>query len=684
MEKISNFIVKKYKFVIIFFSILTIISAILFLGLEVNFTLSDYMPKDTVSMRSIDKMSKEFKEPIPNLRVVLKNTTVAETLKYKREIEKLEDVKTVIWLDRLENTSKPLEVINKDIRETFFKDNNSLIQVAVKTDNAKKSLNKIKEILPKDTAYTGELVTEASSQDAVSSEITTITMFSLPVALIILLFATKSWLDPIILLITIGIAIVINMGTNIFLGKISFITQSVSSILQLSVSLDYAIFLLHEYRHQRQFYEDDDIALAKAIKISSSAVVSSALTTVFGFIVLVAMRFGIGKDLGLVLAKGVFFSLVSVVFLMPALMKITRKWLDKTTHRDFLPKFIRVAKLVLKSRVIIVIVLVLAPLFYIGQAKNDFTYGMDEFREGSKEQIDKKYIENIFGENRQIVILVKRGDIGKEKKLIEELKTNPLVRNVQAYTKQVNSSIPTEIPPKEEIKTLLSENYSRIILNTKSKSEGDEAFKFINYIRNTVSKYYDDYELIGEPVVLEDMSNIIKKDNNLVNLLAIVSVALVILFNFKSLSIPIILVLAIQISIWINLSIPYFTNTKLSFIGYLVISSIQLGATVDYAILYTNEYMFLRQTNNKKEAVIKSGEKVYRSIISPALILMSAGIILSIISSITLVSELGTVLARGALLSLLMVIIVLPILLLFLDKIIEKTTLLTKFKKEEK
>lgn len=683
MEKISNFIVKKYKFISITFAILTIISSILFLGLEISFNLSDYMPKDAVSMQSIDKMSKEFNEPIPNLRIVLKNTTVVETLKYKKEIEKLEDVKTVLWLDRIENTTKPLEAIKKELRETYFKDDNSLLQVAVKTDNSKNSLNKIKEILPKDTAYTGALVTEAASQDSVSSEISTIAIFSLPIALAILLFATNSWLDPIILLLTIGVAIIINMGTNIFLGKISFITQSVSSILQLSVSLDYAIFLLHEYRHQRQFYEDDDVALSKAIKISSSAVVSSALTTVFGFIVLVAMRFGIGKDLGLVLAKGVFFSLVSVVFLMPALLKITRKWLDKTAHRDFLPKFTGVAKLVLKSRMLIIIVLILAPLFYIGQARNDFTYGMNEFREGSKEKKDKEYIENIFGENRQIVLLVKRGDIGKEKKLIEELKTNSLVRNVQAYTEQVNSSIPTEIPPKEAIKSLLSDNYSRIILNTTSKAEGDQAFNFINYVRDITSKYYDNYELIGESVVLEDMSKIIKKDNSLVNLLAIASVALVILFNFKSLSIPIILVLAIQISIWINLSIPYFTNTKLSFIGYLVISSIQLGATVDYAILYTNEYMFLRQTYNKKDSVIKAGEKVYHSIIPPALILISAGVILSIVSSITLVSELGTVLGRGALLSLLMVIIVLPILLLFLDKVIEKTTLLTHFRKDE-
>ena len=682
MKKISKFIIKHYKMIFFLFLVASLISGIMILGLKINFSLADYMPDNSKSMQDIKIMSEEYKEPIPNLRAVIKNVSIPEILQFKEKLNKIPEVKLVLWLDRLSNITKPISTIDKSLVDNYYKNNNGLLQISVKTDNAKESLDKIKRILPKDAAYDGEIVMQSSAQNAVRSEIGTITAYAVPVGLLILMFSVKSWIEPLLLMASIGVAIVINMGTNIFLGKISFVTQSVSSILQLAVSLDYAIFLLHEFRHQKEIYEDNDIALERAIEISASSVISSALTTVFGFLALVFMKFGIGKDLGLVLAKGVFFSLISVVFFLPTLVKIFMKLIQKTEHRNFLPDFAPLSKLIVKTRNLIIFILIIVPITFIGQQRNNFTYGMGAYEEGSREQLDQEFIESVFGKNIQMVLLVPKGDFSKEEKMIQEIKSYSYIKSVQSYTQQVGTAIPSEIAPTEEIKSLLSDNYSRIILNASIEKEGDETFSFINKIRSIAKKYYnEDYKFIGEPVVLENMSNIVEKDNKLVNILAILSVAIVILFNFKSMSIPILLVLTIETSIWINLSIPYFSNTKLSFIGYLIISSIQLGATVDYAILYTNEYLEQRKIKTKKQVLIDTGAKVYGSIIPPALILMSAGIILSIVSSISLVSELGTVLGRGAFLSLILVMFLLPVLLYFFDKLIEKTTWKANFKK---
>lgn len=682
MKKISKFIVDKYKFLFTFFIVTAIISAILALTVNINYSLSEYMPVDSESNIALKTMDKEFDEPIPNLRIGIEDISIPEVIEYKNKLENLDEVELVMWVDTLENTDTPIEVMDKELTDRYYKNGNALLEVAVNSNNSQEVLNKIKNISNENTHYTGQLVDEAAAQESTSSEISTITITVMPFVLAILVLAVKSWIEPILILISIGIAVITNMGTNVVFGEISFITQAVSGVLQLAVSLDYAVFLLHEFKIQKTIYDDNDIALRKAIEISSSSLISSSLTTIFGFAVLSFMRFSLGIDLGLVLAKGVIFSLLSVIFFLPSLVKMSEKLIDKTEHRDFLPNFQKTSKFILNSRWFIFVIALIVPISFIAQKKNDFTYSMGEYPKESVEYKDKKFIEDNFGQDVKTVILVSKGDIVKEKQMIDEIKKEQLVKSVQSYTEQVGAEIPTNIPPEYATKLLMSENYSRIILNTESEIEGEEAFNFVNRIKNIVSSYYEDYYLLGENVVLEEMSRIVTKDNSIVNLLAIISVALVILINFKSLAIPVLLVLTIESSIWINLSIPYFSNKKLSYIGYLIISSIQLGATVDYAILYTNTYIENRKTMLKKEAIISSGEKVYPSIIPPALILMSAGLILSFVSSVAIVSELGRVLGRGAILSLLMVMVLLPMLLYFLDEAVEKTTIKSNFRKE--
>lgn len=682
MKKVTDFIIKHYKLILILFTVLTILAGIMTTGVKINYSIQGYLPDDSETVLALDKMKEEFREPLPNLRVVLKNKTVPEVFEYKEKLQELDDVKLVLWLDTMENPYTPMQLIDEDQRNMYYKDGNALFDVAVESSNSKNALDEIKSTLPEDTAYGGALVEEAAAQNSVSNEVTQITIFAVPAALLILVLTVSSWIEPLLLLLSIVVAVILNMGTNVFLSEVSFITQAITAILQLAVSMDYAIFLMHEFQHQKALIDDEDEALKKAIKISASAIVSSALTTIFGFLALMFMRFGLGKDLGLVLAKGIVFSLISVILFLPALIKLSMKAIIKTKHKDFLPNFKPVSKFLVRFRRIILVILLIAPIAFVGQSRNAFTYGMGQYQAGTKESVDEKFIQDTFGQNLKVVVLVPRGDLVKEDKMINELKASPYVTYIQSYTEQVGKEIPTEVTPSYAISSLLSENYSRIILNTNTDSEGKVTFEFVKYLNETISKYYTDYELIGESVSMEEMSRIIQKDNKVVNLLAIVSIALVILINFKSLLLPLILVFTIETSIWINLSIPYFTSTNLSFIGYLVISSIQLGATVDYAILYTNNYLEFRKTMGKKEALIETGGKVYGSLMAPALILTVAGILLSIISSITLVSELGTVLGRGAFLSFILVVVLLPALLYLFDGLIEKTMYKPNFKKE--
>lgn len=681
MKKLSKFIVKQYKLIFFTFVILSVLSIFSSLLVDVSFSMQDYMPDDSEAMQNVSEMNEEFEEPIPNLRIALEDVSIPQVMQYKEKLSDLETVKLVMWLDTFTNPYTPIELLDSSLTEEYYKDSNALLQVAVESQNSKAALDEIKSITEYDAHYEGALVEESSAQNSVDSEISSIVAFVGPIILLILILSVKSWIEPVILLLSIGVAIILNMGSNIIFSEVSFITQSVAGILQLAVSLDYAIFLLHEYRHQKEKIEDDDHALVNAIEISAGAVISSAMTTVFGFLALVFMRFGLGKDLGLVLAKGIGFSLISVVFFLPALIKMLRKVIVKTEHRDFLPNFRPLSKFLVDSRWIIIIILVIVPIAFLGQLRNEFTYGMGAYETGSVEQMDEHFINDTFGKNMQIALLVPKGDIVKESDMIEELKKFPSITSVQSYSEQVGQMLPSEIPPSAALDSLFSDKYSRIVLNSTTETEGKEAFDFVNRLKEKVGEYYEDYKLIGEPIIMEEMARIIDKDNSLVNLLAIISIAIVIMINFKSISLPILLVLTIEASIWINLAIPYFTGTNLSFIGYLVISSIQLGATVDYAILYTNNYLEYRKTMDKKEALITTGAKVYGSLIPPSLILTVTGFILSITSSISIVSELGRVLGRGALLSLVMVMVLLPILLYYFDSIVAKTTYKSNFKK---
>ncbi len=663
-----------------------VISAVAFLFVDVNYNMQDYLPEDAESTVGLDVMDEEFSSGVTNTNVMIENVTIQEAIDYKQEIESLDGVTEVLWLDDVVDLREPIEVADTDTVENYYKDNKALLAVTIESGEEVEATDQIYELIGEENAISGEAANTATQQKMAGSETMYAAALLIPIIVIILVLSTNSWLEPVFFLTAIGVSVLINLGTNIFVGEVSFITQSVAPILQLAVSLDYAIFLLHSFQDYRNRGNRPEEAMKLAMKESFPVVSASALTTFFGFTALMFMDFGIGADLGLSLVKGILLSFISVMVFLPALTLLFYPLIDKTQHKSLIPSFKGVGKKLIKLRipVFILIALVIVPSF-LAQSSTEFTYGMGEQPENTRLGSDINQIEEIFGESTSVVLLVPNNDIGKEQEMIQEIDTIEHVTSVVGYANMVGSTIPQDYLEENVTEQFLSENYSRIIINTDVGAEGDVPFSLVEEVRNVASSYYGDEALtLGESVALYDMKETVTADNKLVNILTIVTIAIVLLFSFRSISIPVVLLLTIQSAVWINLSVPYFTDTSLVFVGYLIVSTVQLAATVDYAILLTETYKQNRKDMAALPAIKKTLDDKLFSIAVSASILSSVGFILWLTSSNPIVGSIGLLLGRGALLAFILVITLLPALLVIGDKLIWKTTLGTRVYKEEK
>lgn len=684
MNKIAHYIVGHKGLILFVFVTLSLLGVLAQFFVPINYNLADYIPDSAPSTQALHVMEKEYDQAIPNLRVYVPHLDLPEALVMKEKISQIAHVRQVLWLDDFYDLKQPIELAGQELLQTYYKDRGALFMVVTGLEDTLKTLKDMQALIGKEGAIEGQVVDLAKAQSSVDSEMLTILIIMGPLSLLILNLATGSWIEPLLLFATIGAGVLINMGTNLIFDSVSFITAAVSAVLQLAVSMDYAVFLLHRfgaYRHEGHSMEK---AMEMAIVKSSTAILASASTTVLGFLALVFMRFKIGPDMGLVLAKGVVFSLVSVIFLLPVLVLYFDKLIAKTSHRPFLPSFKAIGRFVKNIRYPVLLVTLIAPLVFVAQQNNAFIYGNSDYDQGSREERDQILIREKFGDEVSMAIMVPRGKWGKEKALEEDLMNIPGVLGIMSYTKKVGNLMPAELLDNEQLAALLSEHYSRIILTVRGPKEGAEPFAIVEKVRAAAARYYGEEALIlGESVVNYDMKSTVEKDNAIVNGLAILTVGLVLLISFRSLTLPLLLLLTIETSIWINLAVPYFTGTSLTYIGYLIISTLQLGATVDYGILFTQHYMDNRSFRTKKESVYYSFIETIGGLLPPALILISAGYLLFFVSSLSIVSELGLVLGRGALTSFIMVIFYLPGLLNFFDPLIEKTTLKTKFFKNK-
>jgi len=683
VAKFSQAIIKYKKSVIIVFLIVAVLSAIFSLLVSVNYDMVDYLPKDAQSTTAIKIMEDEFGGETPNARVMLTGVSLQEALEYKEKIGTIDGVTSISWLDDIIGLdtlkTKPLDFLDASILKNYYQDNNALMTLSIETGKETSAVNAIYKLIGENNAAAGEAINTAETQAMSVSEVLNAMIILLPIIIIILIISTTSWIEPLLFLFSIGVAIVINMGTNIIFGEISFITQTVSPVLQLAVSLDYAIFLLHSFRNYRLSHEPQE-AMLLAMKQALPTVAASAATTVIGFAALIFMRFGIGADLGLNLLKGIILSFISVMVFLPVVTLMFYKTIDKTKHRKLMPDFKKPGNWLMKVRIpFLIIALVVVLPSFLAQSHTQFMYGTGSITNSSRVGKDTTYIEEKFGKENTLVLLVPKENVGKESELGDALSEIPHVTSVVSFVTAVGAEIPPEFIPKEVAEQFYSEHYSRIILYTDTTEEGVDTFDTVQTILDTAAMHYDEYYLAGQSTTLFDMKNVVSIDTKLINLVAIIGIFLVLLVTFRSLILPLFLLFSIETAIWINLSFPYFTGQPLSFIGYLIISTVQLGATVDYAILFTNAYLDNRKTLPKKDAMRVTIQDNLVAILTSAGILATAGFTLAFTTSNPIISELGTLLGRGTLLSLIMVACVLPALLVSFDKIIQKTTLNNKF-----
>ena len=656
--------------------LLAIVSAGVQFAVSVNYDMVDYLPGNAPSTVAMDVMEAEFDGGLTNARVMIKDVGIQEALAFKRDLEAIDGVSEVTWLDDAMDLKTPIEMADTDTVESYYLDDHALFTFHIEEGKEVETTDAVYELIGEDNAMSGEALDTAISQKMTGKESMFAAAILVPVIILILLLSTRSWAEPVFFLTAIGVSVLINLGTNIFIGEISFVTQAVAPILQLAVSLDYAIFLLHSFADYRQKTTDPVEAMQLAMKRSFPAIAASASTTFFGFTALSFMNFEIGADLGLNLVKGILLSFISVMMFLPALTIMFYKWIDKTKHKPLLPSIPHVGKNLSKFRIpALVIVMILIVPAFLGQSQTNFLYGTGENPEHTRAGSDAIIIEEAFGKFTPVVLLVPNGDIAREAELVQDLHDLDHVKSIISYVNTVGAAIPPEYLDDSVTEQFFSENYSRIILNTTTDTEGDEAFAFVEDVKAITANYYgDNYHALGENVTLYDMKNIVEKDNTVVNSLTVITIAFVLLVTFRSISIPVVLLLTIQSAVWINLSVPYFTNSSLVYIGYLIVSTVQLAATVDYAILLTEHYKENRKEMSAKDAIKKTIDEKIFSIGVSASILSSVGFILWLTSTDPIVSSIGLLLGRGALLAFLLVVLFLPALLIIFDRVIEKTT----------
>ncbi len=682
MNKFFNAVINRKKTVILIFIIFSILCGFLMLGVGQNYDMSKYLPDDSPSKKGVDILKSEYSYN-GNAVIMLQGVNIVEVLEKKQQIEKIDGIKNVVWLDDIADLKQPIELIDEEIRNNYLVGDSALLQIIFEQDDyaeqTRRAIDNLRKMFGNDLIISGSASDEYYNTKSVNETIFTGIIIALVIILLILFLATNSFFEVALFLITIGAAILLNMGTNVIFGEVSYMTFASASILQLAISMDYSIFLLHRFEQERKTEKDAGKAMIKAIKASFSSVLSSGLTTIVGFISLVFMSYTMGQDMGFVLAKGIFFSLISVMILLPALSVAFVKAIDKTKHKKLMPSMKKVQHILggKIKYIVLGLLLILSVVSFLAQSNNKFTYASNTGSSEEQNSMNQK-IEDTFGSSNNIVVLVPRGDEAGEYSNVNAIDSLAFVKSVQGYYSFIDPAMPEEMIP-ENIKTeFLSDNYSRYIAEIDTSIEGDDAFFAVEQIRQTVEKTYDDAFVTGASPVIYDIKQATSGDFLLVSLISILLVGLILLLTFKSVSIPIILLFIIQTSIWINMSIPYFMGTPMVFIGYMIISAVQLGATIDYTIIMTNYYLEGRKTLGKREAGEYAAEKAGASILISALVLTAAGFVVSATFSLPAMSQLGTLIGRGALLSGAMTIIVLPQVLILLDKFIKKTTMTRK------
>jgi predicted RND superfamily exporter protein len=645
---------------------------------DVNYDITKYLPSTTKSQEGLKILKKEFGYP-GTARIMVDNVTYYEAQNYKNQIESVEGVDSVLWCDTMNPAYQANSFNRFEDTKDYYKNGYSVMDVVFKEgDTSKrtsKALDQINAIVGNRGHIIGPAIVNKSLNENLNKEMTKAIIICIAIIFVVLILTTTSWFLPVLFLIIMGIAIIINMGSNIFLGEVSFITSSVAAILQLAVAMDYLVFLVSSFTAERKKGLDLTESVSNAIRHSSKSILACGLATFFGFIALAFMKFSIGFDLGICLAKGIIVSVLTVLFLMPSLILRWAGIIEKTTHRSFVPSMHGFAKGTFKVRyVTLVLALLIAVPAYIGKGMNNFTYGNSALGAGPGTKVyeDELAINKQFGRSNLLVVLIPNTSVVREKQLSDALENLSYTKSVTSYSNKVPQGVPESILPNSITSELHTKNYARILVYTETKDESAVAFQGSDEIQSLVKEYYPLSYVIGTTTFTQDIKDTIVSDFDAVDALSLLTVALVILLSFRSLLLPILLLIPVEIAVFINMLFPYLVGDKLMFIGYMVVSCIQLGATVDYAILLTNNYMEYRSSMDRKEATIEAIANTTEPLLTSAAILTLVGYTLYKTCSIGAIADIGHLIGRGTIFSFLLVVTLLPTLLYIFDKPIFK------------
>lgn len=682
MVKVGKKIVK-FRVPILILSIILLIPAVWgYVNTRINYDVLTYLPEDIETMQGQEIMTNDFGIGAFSMLMV-DGMEDKEIVKLKEKVEKVDGVANVLWYDSLADISVPQSMLPSKLYDEYNTEDGTMMAVFFKdgtsSDETMKAITEIRKITGEQCFLSGMSAIVEDTKELAEKETPLYVLIAVALSALVLAITMESIFVPVLFLLSIGIAIVYNLGTNVFFGEISYITKALAAVLQLGVTMDYSIFLMHSYQEQQVRYNGDkERAMAHAISQTFSSVIGSSVTTVAGFIALCFMSFTLGKDIGIVMAKGVIFGVLVCVTVLPSMILCCDKLIEKTKHKPLLPDIGRISDKVTKRYVIYVVafVILLFPAIY-GNNHTGVYYNLDEsLPKDLPSVIANTKLKEDYNMNTTHMILVDSSVAGSDvKKMSQEIEKVDGVKWVLGLDNLVGSGVPADMLPESVTGMLKNDKYQLLMVNSTYKVATDKVNKQIEQIDKIMDKYDKGAMLVGEGPLTKDLINITDTDFKRVSAVSIGIVFVIILLLFKSVTIPVILVGVIEFAIFVNMGIPFYTGTKLPFVASIVIGTIQLGATVDYAILMTTRYQRERSRGAGKFDAITTAHKFSaQSIIVSALSFFAATIGVGLYSNIDMISSLCILMARGALISMVVVVLILPSLFMVFDKIIVKTS----------
>lgn len=682
MEKLSKLIVKWRHAILVIGILLLIPSAIGYFNTRVNFDILTYLPSEIDTMKGQDILKDEFGTGSYSM-IVVEGMEMKDVSALKEKIENVDHVKQVLWYDSFSDLSVPVDVLPEEVKDAFIQGDATLMfatfDTSLSSDETMQAIEDIRKVTNEQTFVSGMSAIVTDTKNLTNQEQPIYVLIAVILAAIVLGLTMDSWMIPIFFLVSIGMAIVYNLGSNIFLGEVSYITKAIAAILQLGVTMDYSIFLWHSFTEQMDLCDhNDEVAMAKAIQLTFSSVVGSSVTTIAGFIALCFMSFTLGMDLGIVMAKGVLIGVICCVTILPSLIMIFSKITVKTMHRPLIPEF-RMSKFVVKhyKAIVIVFCLMWIPAIF-GYQHMSVYYKMDSSLPDSLPSIQaNKELEDNFDLGATHIILADANLTAKDgSEMCNELKKVDGVKSVLGLDSLVGPALVRDVVPDDLLSDIKSDNYQMILVTSEYQVASDEMNAQCEELETVIKKYDSKAMLIGEGPCTKDLIQITDHDFNAVSAASIGIIFVIILLVFGSISVPVILIFVIEFAVYLNMGLSFYTGATLPFIASVVIGTVQLGSTVDYAILMTNRYKRERlEGADKKEAVLTAHQTSVQSIFISALSFFAATFGVGIYSNIDMVGSLCSLMARGAIVSMITVMLVLPAMLMIFDRLICKTTL---------